>query len=97
MQTVKEGESKMQPEDLQQRWKEQGEEATAAVAQWRTAHPQATLAEIEQAVDEQINRLRAQLIEQAAQVSTAAGSEASQGLVCEQCGQALQAQGARWL
>jgi RNase P subunit RPR2 len=83
----------MQPEDLQQRWKEQGEQATAAVAQWRMAHPQATLAEIEQAVDEQMNRLRAQLIEQAAQVSTAAGSEASQGLVCEQCGQALQARG----
>ena len=80
-------------EDLQQRWKEQGEEATAAVAQWRMAHSKATLAEIEQAVDEQINRLRAQLIEQAAQVSTAAGSEASQGLVCEQCGQALQARG----
>src|SRR6266567_3738908 len=93
VQTVKERESKMQPEDLQQRWKEQGEEATAAVAQWRMAHSKATLAEIEQAVDEQINRLRAQLIEQAAQVSTAAGSEASQGLVCEQCGQALQARG----
>jgi RNase P subunit RPR2 len=93
VQTVKERESKMQPEDLQQRWKEYGEEATAAVAQWRMAHPKATLAEIEQAVDEQINRLRAQLIEQAAQVSTAAGSEASQGLVCEHCGQALQARG----
>ena len=83
----------MQPEDLQQRWKEQGEEAVATVAQWRVAHAKATLAEIEQAVDEQINRLRAQLIEQAAQASTAAESEASQGLVCEQCGQALQARG----
>ena len=49
--TVKERESKMQPEDLQQRWKEQGEEATAAIAQWRMAHPRATLAEIEQAID----------------------------------------------
>ncbi len=83
----------MQPEDLQQRWKEQGEEAVATVAQWRAAHPKATLAQIEQAVDEQINRLRAQLIEQAAQTSAAADSEASQGLVCEQCGQALQARG----
>ena len=62
----------MQPEELQQHWKEQGEEALAAVAQWRVAHPKATLAEIEQAVDEQINRLRAQLIEQAAQASAAA-------------------------
>ncbi len=37
----------MKPEDLQQHWKEQGEAAVAAVAQWRIAHPQATLAEIE--------------------------------------------------
>jgi len=37
----------MKPEDLQQHWKEQGEAAVAAVAQWRIAHPQVTLAEIE--------------------------------------------------
>ncbi len=83
----------MQPEDLQKRWEEQGEDVFAAVAQWRAAHPKATLAEIEQAVDEQMNRLRARMIEQAAQASAAAESEASQGLVCEQCGQPLQARG----
>lgn len=83
----------MQPEDLQERWKAQGEEIFAAVAQWRAAHPQATLAEIEQAVDEQMNRLRARIIEQAAQASAAAQSEASQALMCDQCGQALQARG----
>jgi RNase P subunit RPR2 len=89
----------MQLEDLQQHWKEQAEQAVLTVAQWRGTHPQATLAEIEQAVDEQMNRLRARLIEQAAQASAAAESEASQGLVCEQCGQALQARGSarrRW-
>ena len=59
----------MQPEDLQARWEEQGEDIFAAVAQWRAAHPKATLAEIEQAVDEQMNRLRARMIEQAAQAS----------------------------
>src|SRR6516164_3374613 len=83
----------MQPEDLQKRWEEQGEDIFASVAQWRAAHPKATLAEIEQAIDEQMNRLRARMIEQSAQASTAAGSEASQGLVCEQCGQPLQARG----
>ena len=41
----------MQPEDLQKRWEEQGEEVFASVAQWRAAHPKATLAEIEQAGD----------------------------------------------
>ena len=79
----------MQPEDLQKRWEEQGEEIFAAVAQWRAAHPKATLAEIEHAVDEQMNRLRARMIEQAAQASAAAEGETSQGLVCEQCGQPL--------
>ena len=83
----------MQPEDLQKRWEEQGEEIFAAVAQWRAAHPKATLAEIEQAVDEQMHRLRARMIEQAAQASAAAESQASQGVVCEQCGQLLQARG----
>jgi len=83
----------MQPEDLQKRWEEQGEDLFAAVAQWRAAHPQATLAEIEQTVDEQMHRLRARMIEQAAQASAAAESEGSQGLVCEQCGHPLQARG----
>ena len=78
----------MQPEELQARWEEQGEDIFAAVAQWRAAHPKATLAEIEQAVDEQMNRLRARMIEQAVQASAAAESEVSQGLVCEQCGTA---------
>jgi YgiT-type zinc finger domain-containing protein len=85
--------AKMQPEDLQERWKEQGEQVFACLAQWRAGHPQARLAEIEQAGDEQINRLRARMIEQAAQASAAAENEASQGLVCEQCGQGLQARG----
>lgn len=83
----------MQPEDLQKRWEEEGEEVFASVAHWRAAHPKATLAEIEQAVDKQINRLRARMIEQAAQASAAAESESSQGRVCEQCGQPLQARG----
>ena len=83
----------MKPTDLQQSWQEQGEPVFAAVAHWRQTHPQATLAEIERVVDEQINRLRAQLIEEAAQASAAAGSDSSAGLVCEHCGQPLQARG----
>ena len=83
----------MKPEDLQQSWNEQGAEVFASVAQWRATHPSATLAEIERAVDEQMARLRAQMIEQAAQASAAAGSDVSQGLRCEQCGQPLQARG----
>ncbi len=83
----------METKGLQQSWQEQGETVFAAVAQWRAAHPKATLAEIEQAVDEQINRLRAQMIQETAQTSAAAESGADDGLVCEQCGQPLQARG----
>ena len=83
----------MQPEDVQARWNAQGEDIFAAVAQWRAAHPKATLAEIEHAVDEQMHRLRARMIEQAAQASAVAESGASQGQVCEQCGQPRHSRG----
>ena len=38
------------------------------MTQWRTEHPKATWAEIEAAVDEQINQLRAQLIQDMVQM-----------------------------
>ena|SRR5438128_268404 len=38
------------------------------MTQWRKEHPQATWAEIEAAVDEQINQLRAQLIQDLVQM-----------------------------
>jgi hypothetical protein len=47
------------------------------MTQWRHEHPQATLREIEEAVDERMNRLRAQLIQEIAQMS--AVEEGSQG------------------
>jgi RNase P subunit RPR2 len=90
---VQEREAKMKPEDLQESWKEQGAAVFAAITQWRVAHPKATLAEIEQAVDEQITRLRAQMIEEVAQASAAAESAGNKGLRCEPCGQPLQARG----
>jgi hypothetical protein len=38
------------------------------MTQWRKAHPKATWAEIEEAVDERINQLRAQLIQDVVQM-----------------------------
>jgi hypothetical protein len=74
-------------------WQEEGKSAFEAIAQWRTAHPHATMAEIEQAIDEQLYRLRAHLIEETAQAGEA--SEASDPPRCEQCGRVLQARGKR--
>src|SRR5258708_29941637 len=43
------------------------------MTQWRKEHPHATWAEIEAAVDEQINQLRAQLIQELVQMGGAEG------------------------
>ena len=61
----------MDAKKLSESWQEQSQEMSTRIARWRVEHPTATLAEIEQAVDEQISGLRAQIIQIAAQVSTA--------------------------
>src|SRR5437588_3697383 len=66
------------------------------MTQWRKEHPHATWAEIEAAVDERINQLRAQLIED---VVLMGASESWQQKApeerprCETCGKALSARG----
>lgn len=69
---------------------------------WRKAHPRATWAEIEAAVDEQINQLRAELIQELVQMGE---NEDWRELpleerpTCETCGQPLSARGeqTRWI
>jgi hypothetical protein len=47
------------------------------MTQWRKEHPHATWAEIEAAVDEQINQLRAQLIQELVQMGETEGTNVS--------------------
>jgi uncharacterized protein with PIN domain len=56
-------------------------QAQRELANWRSTHPRATLAEIEVAVEEHIARLRAQLIDE----QTAAGFREERPL-CRECG-----------
>lgn len=70
--------------------------------QWRQAHPKATWCEIEEAVDVQVNQLRAQLIQEIVQMGEVREwSEAPQEERprCERCGTMLVARGkqTRWL
>jgi hypothetical protein len=72
------------------------------MTQWRKAHPQATLREIEEAVDAQMNQLRAQLIQEIAHMSEVGEwNEASgeQRPKCERCETELVARGkqTRWV
>jgi hypothetical protein len=69
---------------------------------WRQEHPRATLREIEAAVDERMNQLRAQLIQELVHMSE--GGEWSEAAPedrprCERCGTVLVARGKqrRWL
>jgi len=64
------------------------------MTQWRKEHPQATWAEIEAAVDEQINQLCAQLIRDVVQMG-----EREERPRCTTCGKPLWVRGeqTRWI
>src|SRR6266700_7664169 len=72
------------------------------MTQWRKEHPKATWAEIEAAVDERMNQLRAQLIEDVVQMGeTEEWSQKPTGErpKCATCGKPLWARGeqSRWV
>jgi ribosomal protein S27AE len=72
------------------------------MTQWRKEHPQATLREIEAAVDAQMNQLRAQLIQELVHMGEAgewSDQPAGGRPRCEHCGTVLLSRGkqTRWL
>jgi YgiT-type zinc finger domain-containing protein len=79
-------------------WQVLTEEVLSGMEDWRAAHPKATFAEIEAAVDERLGRMRARMLEAAALASAAAdvsGSAVSERPTCPHCGKALVARGKR--
>ena len=48
------------------RWAEQIEAVVGKVGAWRAAHPRATFREITEAIDAELNRVRAQMVAEAA-------------------------------
>jgi hypothetical protein len=85
--------SKKEPE---KDWKSLSEEALSGVREWREAHPKATFQEIEQAVDERLNRLRARMLQDVAQQSETndwSGASGEPAPVCPNCGGPLRKRG----
>jgi predicted RNA-binding Zn-ribbon protein involved in translation (DUF1610 family) len=69
---------------------------TEVLAAWRKEHPRATLAEIEQALDEQVSKVRADLLAELAMSSEAAVVAAkpeSERPQCPECQHALISRG----
>lgn len=82
--------------EVEARWRELAQEAMAGMKEWRRRHPKATLVEIERALDERLMKVRARMLEDAAQVSVAADiARAKKGERphCPECGGELKEQG----
>jgi uncharacterized protein with PIN domain len=66
------------------------------MADWRAGHPRATFGEIEAALDERLNQVRARVLADLALASTATDLQAASAAErprCEACGVVLQARG----
>lgn len=83
--------------DKRRDWQTLFEEVEEKMKDWRESHPQATFTEIETAVDEEMARARAQMLEDLALDSKSTdwrGQEKDDRPKCIVCGTALQANGA---
>src|SRR5512137_717905 len=83
-------------DELEARWQPLSQAALRAVREWRRQHPRATLQEIETVMDEQLARLRAQMLQDTALTSPSTdlpALSATERPRCPQCGSVLIAQG----
>ena len=77
-------------------WRVGAEELLVGMAEWRWQHPQATLTEIERALDERWSHLRVRMLEDLAQSSALTDLPrlpVEQRPTCGGCGQRLEAHG----
>src|SRR6516162_1938819 len=56
-------------EEMDRTWQALSEEVLTGMKEWRLAHPKATFREIEQAVEERVNRLKARMLQDVALAS----------------------------
>jgi len=83
-------------EGIEGRWAGDAEAVWSGMADWRAAHPKATLREIEDALDARLDQVRARVLADLALASVAADVQAVPGDErprCERCGGELQARG----
>jgi ribosomal protein S27AE len=79
-----------------ERWSQDAASVWTGMADWRAAHPRATFGEIEAALDERLNEVRARVLADLALASSAAdlrAANAEERPRCERCGAVLQARG----
>ena len=83
-------------EGIERRWAGDAESVWSGLVDWRAAHPKATLSEIEAALDERLNQMRARVLADLALASLSADVSATtleERPTCARCGVARQARG----
>lgn len=78
------------------KWGELHEKISEAIKEWRRAHPEATLTEIEEAVDGRVSEMRRQMVEDLAQEGRTADLSRltkEERPRCPRCGQPAAANG----
>lgn len=78
--------------DFDAHWDELAEEVLSGMKAWRLQHPEATLRQIEAALDERLGKLQARMLQDAALASAAADIKAAQVTeqpCCDACGAVL--------
>jgi hypothetical protein len=94
-------EGRVRPEDvagIEAAWPAETEAVLTGMTEWWLAHPTATLAEIEAAVDERLAPVRARMVERMALASRAAdpaGKPPGERARCPGCGAELRPRGAK--
>ena len=80
-------------DDFDGRWAAEAGAVLSGFREWRLAHPTATLAEIEAALDARWAVARARLLADAAQASAAAELGGGAAVRCPQCGERMAVRG----
>ena len=80
-------------EDKKAQWEQLAREVLSGMKEWQSQHPTATFAEIEEAIEEQVAKMRARMLEDVVQWREAQAGELKQERRCHACGGELQERG----
>src|SRR5213080_2985870 len=82
----------MQEEEKAQ-WEQLAREVLSGMKEWRSQHPRATFAEIEEVIEEQVAKMRARMLEDVVHWREAGGRQTEQQMRCTACGRELEERG----
>jgi len=80
-------------EDKKAQWEQLACEVLSGMKEWQSQHPQATFAEIEEAIEEQVAKMRARMLEDVVRWREVEAREGEQQMRCNACGGVLQERG----